>query len=79
MREESQLDDMRAAIRGDFERLVERRGGQELMLARAEEPEPQPVTEPASEKPASRSWLSRLRRVLAHSGADRGPPTGGAL
>lgn len=31
MREESHLDDMRAAIRGDFERLAERRGGQGLM------------------------------------------------
>lgn len=37
MREESHLDDMRAAIRGDFERLEERRGEQELM--RVEEPE----------------------------------------
>lgn len=36
MREESHLDDMRAAIRGDFERLAERRGGQELMSAPAE-------------------------------------------
>ena len=31
MREESHLDDMRDAIRGDFERLAERRGDQELM------------------------------------------------
>jgi hypothetical protein len=31
VREESHLDDMRSAIRGDFERLAERRGGQELM------------------------------------------------
>jgi hypothetical protein len=31
MSEESQLDAMRAAIRGDFERLAERRGEQELM------------------------------------------------
>ncbi len=29
--EKSHLDDMRTAIRGDFERLAERRGGQELM------------------------------------------------
>ena len=36
VREESHLDDMRSAIRGDFERLAERRGGQELMR----EPEP---------------------------------------
>jgi hypothetical protein len=31
VREESHLDDMRAAIRGDFERLAERRGAQELL------------------------------------------------
>lgn len=41
MREESHLDDMRAAIRGDFERLEERRGEQELMRP-VIEPEPQP-------------------------------------
>jgi hypothetical protein len=49
VREESHLDDMRAAIRGDFERLEERRGEQELMrVAEAErepEPEPDPVLE----------------------------------
>jgi hypothetical protein len=31
MREESHLDEMRDAIRGDFERLAERRGDQDLM------------------------------------------------
>lgn len=31
MREESHLEEMRSAIRGDFERLRERRGEQELM------------------------------------------------
>jgi hypothetical protein len=31
VREESHLDDMRAAIRGDFDRLAKRRGGQDLM------------------------------------------------
>ena len=36
MREESHLDDMRNAIRGDFERLAERRGEQGLM--RVDEP-----------------------------------------
>ena len=43
MREESHLDDMRAAIRGDFERLAERRGGQELMQ---EQPEPEETAYP---------------------------------
>ena len=59
MREESHLDDMRAAIRGDFERLQERRGEQELMrvsengeelpAAEALPPEPEPVFEPEHE------------------------------
>ena len=45
MREESQLDEMRSAIRGDFERLAERRGEQELL--RVSEPEPpEPEIEP---------------------------------
>jgi len=48
VREESHLDDMRSAIRGDFERLADRRGGQELM--RPVEPEPEP--EPAPDSPA---------------------------
>lgn len=43
MREESHLDDMRAAIRGDFERLAERRGGQELMQ---DQPEPEETPDP---------------------------------
>ena len=38
VREESHLDDMRAAIRGDFERLAERRGAQELMRESGAEP-----------------------------------------
>ena len=74
MREESQLDDMRDAIRGDFERLAERRGEQELMRvpegeesAAAEEPAPEPEHEADAEprpeaKPEAleRSWLARL-------------------
>jgi hypothetical protein len=60
VREESQLDEMRSAIRGDFERLAERRGEQELM--RVSEPDlpelgPGPVPEI---EPQRRSWLSRL-------------------
>ena len=39
VREESQLDDMRSAIRGDFERLAERRGEQELMRVSDDEPD----------------------------------------
>jgi hypothetical protein len=37
MREESHLDEMRTAIRGDFERLAERRGEQDLMRVTDEE------------------------------------------
>ena len=37
MREESHLDEMRTAIRGDFERLAERRGEQDLMRVAEEE------------------------------------------
>lgn len=56
MREESHLDDMRAAIRGDFERLAKRRGGQELMrepTAAVEEAvaEPEPDPAPAASEP----------------------------
>ncbi len=61
MREESQLDDMRAAIRGDFERLAERRGEQELMrvsdVPANHEPEQAPTTDPEQRR---RSWFSRL-------------------
>ena len=75
MREESHLDDMRDAIRGDFERLAERRGDQELMRsAEPAEPveavvviaeqeaviDPQPVVEPEPDEPEHRSWLARL-------------------
>lgn len=43
MKDRSQLDDMRAALRGDLERARERRGG--TLLDR----EPEPLTEPAPE------------------------------
>ena len=60
MREESQLDEMRSAIRGDFERLAERRGEQELLRVSEPDPrEPEPKTTPEVE-PLRRSWLSRL-------------------
>jgi hypothetical protein len=53
VREESHLDDMRSAIRGDFERLEQRRGAQELMHvapAAAAEPEER-VVEPEGPVP----------------------------
>jgi hypothetical protein len=66
VREESHLDDMRQAIRGDFDRLAARRGEQELMRvhepdapeAPREEPAPAEL-EPAHDLPR-RSWLSRM-------------------
>lgn len=68
MREESHLEDMRSAIRGDFERLERRRGRQELMhivpdAAADPDPDPTAPVEPATDAPASvrRSWLDRLR------------------
>jgi hypothetical protein len=62
---------MRSAIRGDFERLAERRGEQALMLAPDEaesppdadvEPEHEPPEAPKPLEPERprRSWLSRL-------------------
>ena len=49
MREESHLDDMRSAIRGDFERLAERRGEQELMRVVEGEASAAVVEAPAAE------------------------------
>ena len=49
MREESQLDEMRSAIRGDFERLAERRGEQELMRVVEDEPASVRVDGPSAE------------------------------
>lgn len=76
MREESHLDEMRSAIRGDFERLAERRGEQELMRVEDDGPSEDPVqlveSHVASEsvEPEAapeieheldpRSWLARL-------------------
>jgi hypothetical protein len=76
VREESHLDEMRNAIRGDFERLAERRGEQDLMrvteneagaLVDEREPEPEaaeaeplPESEPEPEEAGRRSWLARL-------------------
>ena len=59
MREESQLDDMRAAIRGDFARLAERRGAQDLLrITDVENPEPREEHDDESHR--APSWLARL-------------------
>lgn len=60
MREKSHLDDMRSAIRGDFERLAERRGEQELLSLSARAEDPEPTAEPHEEEAPRRSWLARL-------------------
>jgi outer membrane biosynthesis protein TonB len=67
VREESHLEDMRDAIRGDFERLAKRRGSQELMRSSENaaehepdvpvpprEPEPIPAPEPIPEPEPTR-------------------------
>lgn len=61
VREESHLDEMRAAIRGDFERLERRRGGQQVLSApRPRSDEPAPQDDEAEREPPARSWLGRL-------------------
>ena len=79
VREESHLDEMRAAIRGDFERLERRLGAQDLLqvakpeeLEELEEPdapaEPEPVDAGEQpelpEPPAEQPRRSWLDRVL---------------
>ena len=63
MREESHLDDMRAAIRGDFDRLAQRRGGQELMQTPQEPEEPEnPEVSPERDEDAAprKGFLARM-------------------
>jgi hypothetical protein len=74
MPEESHLDEMREAIRGDFERLAERRGEQELLHVdelddAGDQPELEalPEVDPEEEVeaevdlgPERRSWLARF-------------------
>lgn len=61
MREESHLEDMRSAIRGDFQRLAERRGDDELLrLSVREAARAEPSEESHDEPAPRRSWLARL-------------------
>ena len=73
MREESHLDEMRTAIRGDFERLAERRGEQDLMRVAEYEPPPQ-AADPALELPAM-AVLEPERQPLTElaAGPEDGP------
>jgi hypothetical protein len=79
MREESQLQEMRAAIRGDFERLAERRGEQELMRIADGEPAAEPDDDAAELDEQPRSWVARLGRWLTQPEAQRPPPGGDTL
>ena len=68
MREESHLDEMRTAIRGDFERLAERRGEQDLMRVSDEEApeasveahEPETSAEPSEAQPEAQPDLETV-------------------
>jgi hypothetical protein len=61
VREESHLEEMRSAIRGDFERLKERRGEQELMRVVEEEaPAPELGPDLEDEPEPQRSWFARF-------------------
>jgi hypothetical protein len=63
VREESHLDEMRSAIRGDFKRLAERRGEQELLRVpdeEAPESEEDAAPEGVAEEEPRRSWFSRF-------------------
>ena len=65
MREESHLADMRAAIRGDFERLAERRGAQELLSTPPEPPEAAGTRPSADEPPAQPPPVEAAAEVAA--------------
>jgi hypothetical protein len=59
--EESHLDEMRSAIRGDFERLARRRGDQELLrVPDAAEADAEPASAEDEPENSQRSWLARL-------------------
>lgn len=59
MKEESQIDEMRAALRGDRDRAEQaRRRSTENVLALIETPVPEPQPEPRLEQ--RRSFLGRL-------------------
>lgn len=60
MREESHLDEMRSAIRGDFERLAERRGEQDLLRVETDVQEPPGDAPPEAEDEPPRSWFARF-------------------
>jgi hypothetical protein len=78
VREESQLEAMREAIRGDFDRLAERRGGQELLRPMPPEPEPDPEPErqpepvPQSETAPAEEPAAQVEDTAADEAPRRG-------
>jgi hypothetical protein len=58
VQEESHLDEMRDAVRGDFERLAERRGEQGLL--HVTESAPDSAEEAPRAEQERRFWLARL-------------------
>ena len=71
MREESHLDDMRAAIRGDFERLEERRGEQVLLRPR-DQSDDETETEPTHERAPAVSEAAALQQTVTSEDASGG-------
>jgi hypothetical protein len=74
VKEQSHKSEMRAALRGDFERLRARRGGETALIEQSATAEPvdaapapetafapEPEAAPAAESTADGSWLDRLR------------------
>jgi hypothetical protein len=74
VREESHLDDMRDAIRGDFERLAARRGEQELM--RVDEPDPRVgvPSGPLAERPEAQEEPVAEPEIEPESELEPAPP-----
>jgi hypothetical protein len=60
VKEQSQIDEMRAALRGDRERAEVRRRSTENVLALTEPTAPADEDEPKLEQPRRRSLLHRL-------------------
>ena len=59
MRDQSQIDDMRAAVRGDLERSRERRRPNPVVVQPQEQVEPEP---PADEEPRPGLFSSLFKR-----------------
>jgi hypothetical protein len=78
VREESQLEAMREAIRGDFDRLAERRGGQELLRPKPPEakPDPEPERQPEQVPQNETAPTDEPSAEVADTAADEAPRRG---